>query len=101
MVPKMFNLYVYALNNPLKYIDETGEAPKKGKDEWTGTGRLCFEKMRTRINSGSCPDWTDCFVCCGDLMPFGFDEAIIICTGVCEEVLDQYKKNNPDKCKCK
>ena len=53
-----------------KLLDDTGKAPKKkGKDD--GTGSLCFSKMQSRINSGSCPDWTDCFVCCGDLMPFG------------------------------
>jgi RHS repeat-associated protein len=94
------HLFVYALNNPLKYIDETGKAPKKGKDEWTGTGRLCFEKMRTRINSGSCPDWTDCFVCCGDLVPGIYGSAsVIICTDVCQEALDKYKKKNQKCCK--
>ena len=98
MVPKMLNLYVFVLNNPLTLIDGTGRSPKKKKEN--EHGELCLSKIISRINSGTCPDWTDCFVCCGDLLQNLPDEATIICTGVCEEGLELYKKKHPE-CKCK
>lgn len=94
MVPKMFNLYVYVLNNPLKYIDVTGKKPSKNK-----YGELCLAKITPKFRGG-CPDWTDCLVCCGELMEGLPEEAILVCISVCEEGLDLYEKTHPE-CKCK
>jgi hypothetical protein len=90
------NLYAYALNNPVVVVDETGLAPKTND-----TGGMCSAKLQARLNGGTCPDWKDCLVCCGDLMPFGFDEAIPVCAAVCSEGLEKWKRKNPGKCdKC-
>ena len=94
MVPKMLNLYVYVLNNPLTLIDGTGRSPKKKKEN--EYGELCLSKIRSRMNSGTCPDWTDCLVCCGELTEKLPEEAAVICTATCEEGLDLYKKNHPE-----
>jgi RHS repeat-associated protein len=102
-LPSRLHEYVYAENSPVMNSDPRGLMGAKGgsakdKDAGNSTGNQCMTKLQQRINNGSCPNWTDCFTCCNDLMPDIFGtEAIVVCTEACDAGLKIAKKKS---CKC-
>jgi RHS repeat-associated protein len=105
-MPNRIHEYVYAENSPIMNSDPHGLMGAKGDgggsskngNNGTSQGNICSEKLQTRINNGSCPNWTDCFTCCGELVPDILGtEGIVICTEVCDAGIKIAKKKN---CKC-
>jgi hypothetical protein len=56
------------------------------------TGDICIEKMKQRINTGSCPGADDCFVCCAELIGGVEYLPIGICEATCVAGIEAYKK---------